>query len=263
MIYCMKENLSGLVGFKYTLNSAGFLSCDLLQLQITIKLCFGAGLHVLVCCVCVCVQCVCVCVQYVCVIPTNRTGAFTLLFVSTSLLDQQHMFFPEYVFWESRGWTKDWVSGEGARERSRGDGWWVGDWRKGWWVGVCRGRLAGCVYGCELGGGKGGGTCVCVRAVICIRVCMCLRACMCWSAGEPECVCVRSPACLRARACVCVFFCFALGCWVMGPAGRAEAIHFPSATLKGASREGGRKGVRGSKESNQEYVEGGGVMSYC
>lgn len=38
---------------------------------------------------------------------------------------------------------------------------------------------------------------------------------------------------------VCVFFCFALGCWVMGPAGRAEAIHFPSATLKAASREGG------------------------
>lgn len=41
--------------------------------------------------------------------------------------------------------------------------------------------------------------------------------------------------------CACVFFCFALGCRVMGPAGRAEAIHFPSATLKAASREGGRE----------------------
>lgn len=31
----------------------------------------------------------------------------------------------------------------------------------------------------------------------------------------------------------------------MGPAGRAEAIHFPSATLKAASREGGWGGGEG------------------
>ncbi len=34
----------------------------------------------------------------------------------------------------------------------------------------------------------------------------------------------------------------------MGPAGRAEAIHFPSATLKAASREGGREGAERMKE---------------
>lgn len=48
----------------------------------------------------------------------------------------------------------------------------------------------------------------------------------------------------KACVCACVFFCFALGCWVMGPAGRAEAIHLPSATLKAASREGGTEGKR-------------------
>lgn len=55
--------------------------------------------------------------------------------------------------------------------------------------------------------------------------------------------------------CACVFFCFALGCRVMGPAGRAEAIHFPSATLKAASREGGREGGWGKNKT--EVVVGG------
>lgn len=34
----------------------------------------------------------------------------------------------------------------------------------------------------------------------------------------------------------------------MGPAGRAEAIHFPSATLKAASREGGSEGAERIKQ---------------
>lgn len=63
--------------------------------------------------------------------------------------------------------------------------------------------------------------------------------------------------------CVCVFFCFALGCWVMGPAGRAEAIHFPSATLKAASREGGREqGGRENKTEEKKRGRGGGWDVY-
>lgn len=103
-------------------------------------------------------------------------------------------------------------------------------------MGVCRGRLAGC--GCEFGVVKVGvSVCMRVHAYICICVSMCLGTCLRSSAGEADCVCVcvHLPGRLRA----CVFLCFALGCWVMGPAGRAEAIHFPSATLKAASREGG------------------------
>lgn len=72
--------------------------------------------------------------------------------------------------------------------------------------------------------------------------------------------------CLCVPVCriVCVFFCFALGCWVMGPAGRVEAIHFPSATLKAASREGGRvgereRGGRKNKIEEKSEAEVGGV----
>lgn len=46
----------------------------------------------------------------------------------------------------------------------------------------------------------------------------------------------------------------------MGPAGRTEAIHFPSATLKAASREGG---VMGGMEGGIEGGVEGGVEGWC
>ena len=147
------------------------------------------------------------------------------------------------------------------------DGWWVGDWRTGWWVGVCVGRLDGWLFVDVNLGVQRWGYCVCV--CVCVCVCTHLHICLHVSQDMHILICQWTCACVcvlpvRRLACVCVFFCFALGCWVMGPAGRAEAIHFPSATLKAASREGGSEGAERIKQrrKSEAEVEGGMFMSY-
>lgn len=98
--------------------------------------------------------------------------------------------------------------------------------------------------------------CMCVHKYAYLSACVkhvCVRVCVC------VCVCAL-------HVCVWMFFCFALGCWVMGPAGRAEAIHFPSATLKAANGEGGNEGEgrrkraeRIKSEDKKKHGVSGGV----